>query len=315
MNKEYRKLSELKVWDKNPRTISKEAFERLKWQLEKLGEYKPLLVNQDNIVLGGNMRLKAYTEMGKDKLWVSPVVTKNEAEMWEYALSDNDHVGVTDIELVINAMPQLDIDWAKYSVDTKPAENLQDLIDSFKEIEEDEVPEVPTEAISKLGEVYQLGRHRLTCGDATRIEDVEKLMNGMKADLVITDPPYNTGMDKKAEATRLPHMFQDNLTPEQWQLLINESLVNMEVVTKGECAFYIFIDWRNVGKLKEEMEQTLKISNIIVWDKIVHGLGSDYKFTYEMIVVGKKGQPKIKNRIGIKTTLESNLRPKSSPFL
>mgnify|MGYP001605570934 CR=1 FL=1 len=90
MNKEYRKLSELKVWDKNPRTISKEAFERLKWQLEKLGEYKPLLVNQDNIVLGGNMRLKAYTEMGKDKLWVSPVVTKNEAEMWEYALSDND---------------------------------------------------------------------------------------------------------------------------------------------------------------------------------------------------------------------------------
>lgn len=160
--KEYRKLSELRPWDKNPRTITKEAYERLKWQIDKLGMYKPSIVNQDNIVLGGNMRLKAYAEKGIDPIWVSPVVTKNESEMWEYALSDNDHVGVTDMDMVINEMPQLDIDWSKYSVDIKPPENLQDLIDKFTPIEEDEVPEVPTEAISKMGEIYELG-HWVNC--------------------------------------------------------------------------------------------------------------------------------------------------------
>jgi len=154
--------------------------------------------------------------------------------------------------------------------------------------------------------------HRLMAGDSTKIEDVEKLMDGKKADEVITDPPYNTGMTgkkntsfnydrskKKSDSTRLSHMFNDAFTPEQFNSLITSGFKNMYSSTKGDAVFYVFIDWRNVGFIKDKLMEIMPVHNVIVWDKQVHGLGSDYKFTYEMCVVGKKGKPKIENRIGL----------------
>ena len=298
--KEYWPIEKLTNWENNPRTITPQAFQRLKEQINELGEYKPLLITEDGTVLGGNMRLRAYKEMDWTQCWVSIVKADTEELKLKYALSDNDAVGEyhkDDLANLIGNLPEIDL--TNYSVALQPAVSINDLLDQFKEIEEDEVPEVEEgEAISKLGEVYQLGRHRLMCGDSTKIEDVEKLMDGKKADMVFTDPPYNTGMSKDDEATRLPHMFKDNLTKEQFDSLITDSFSNMYLVSKGECVFYVCIDWRNVGYIKEHLEKLMPVKNIIVWDKIVHGLGSDYKFTYEMIVVGKKGNPKIENRIG-----------------
>lgn len=297
---EKRKLNDLKEWDKNPRSISKDGFERLKKQIQRLGQYKPLIITQDGTVLGGNMRLKAYRELGINDIWVSVVEAPTEEKKIEFALSDNDRAGQYEGDQLANLIGSFpDIEWGNYAVDIKPPIGLDDLINQFKEVVEDEAPPIDEgEPISKLGEVYQLGRHRLMCGDATKIEDVEKLMNGQKADMVFTDPPYNTGMEKKADATRLHHMFQDNLTKEQFNTLITDSLANMLIVTKGSAVFYVCIDWRNVGFIKQKLEQLMVVKNVIVWDKIVHGLGSDYKFTYEHIVVGKKGEPKIENRIG-----------------
>ncbi|TVL99564.1 MAG: hypothetical protein CV087_17545 [Candidatus Brocadia sp. WS118] len=159
MKIEKRLISELKEWDKNPRTISKDAFDRLKYQVEKLKDYKPLLITPDNVVIGGNMRLKAYRELGIKETMVSVVDPKNENEKWEYALSDNDHVGATDSDMLANEMPNLDIEWSKYAVDIKEPTNLQELLNQFKPVEEDEAPEVSNEpAISKLGEKYRLGK-------------------------------------------------------------------------------------------------------------------------------------------------------------
>lgn len=159
---ETRQLSQLIGWDKNPRTLTKEAFERLKWQITHLNNgqpYKPLLINQDNIVLGGNMRIKAYKELGIDPVEVSVVQTNNESEMWEFALSDNDHVGTTDAEKIMAEAANLNIDWSQYAVDINPPKNLQELINSLTPAEEDEVPDVGEgEPESKLGEVYQLGK-------------------------------------------------------------------------------------------------------------------------------------------------------------
>lgn len=296
----YWPLDKLHNWENNPRTITKEGLERLKKQLEKHGQYKPLIVTQDGTVIGGNMRLKAMQEMGVKEAWVSVVDAETEEKKIEIALSDNDRVGRYDEDQLANLTGNFpNVEWKDYSVDLKDPINLGELIDRFTPIEEDEPPEVDeTETISKLGEVYQLGRHRLMCGDSTKIEDVEKLMNGQKADMVFTDPPYNTGMDKKHDATWLHHMFHDNFTPEQFEALITNSLANMYAVTKGSAAFYVCIDWRNVGYIKTKVEEIIPVHNVIVWDKVVHGLGSDYKFTYEQIVVGKKGKPRIENRIG-----------------
>lgn len=95
---ETRRLADLKNWENNPRSILKDDFDRLKGQIQELGVYKTLLINQDNIVLGGNMRLRAFTEIfGKDhEVMCGIVQTEDEGDMLRYALSDNDQAGTTD---------------------------------------------------------------------------------------------------------------------------------------------------------------------------------------------------------------------------
>lgn len=118
--KEYRKLADLIPWKENPRIITPEAYERLKYQIKDLNggkPYKPLLINQDNIALGGNQRLDVFKELGIDPVWVNVVQTKDESEMWKYALSDNDHSGTTDMAKVMAAMPRLNIDWKNFAID------------------------------------------------------------------------------------------------------------------------------------------------------------------------------------------------------
>lgn len=97
---ETRKLADLKNWEDNPRTITEEEFARLKAQITQLGVYKPLVINQQNIVLGGNMRLRALKELGVEEVMCAIVLTDNRAQMIEYSLSDNDQAGVTDVQKV-----------------------------------------------------------------------------------------------------------------------------------------------------------------------------------------------------------------------
>lgn len=277
----------------NPRVIKDDKFKKLVQSLKDFPEMatvRPVVIDETNTILGGNMRYKAMIAAGWEDIPVTQVKGWTEDQKREFIIKDNVSGGEWDWDLLANDydLPTLE----QWGVDL-PKDLKQ------TEVEEDEAPEVSQEPpISQLGEVYQLGRHRLLCGDATKIEDFEKMMNGQKADMVLTDPPYNTGMTKKADSTWLSHMFNDSFTPEQFDQLITDSLANMLVYTKGSAVFYVCIDWRNVGYIKDHLEKLMPVKNVIVWDKVVHGLGSDYKFTYEMIVVGKKGEPKIENRIG-----------------
>jgi len=197
MKKIYMNVEQLRLWNNNPRNIEEKDFNRLKKQIQKLGQYKPLLITSDGEVIGGNMRLRAYKELKIKKVWVSIVEPKDESEKMEYALSDNDRVGYYDDDMLANLMPELDIKWGDYAIDLKPPKTLDELLP--QEVEEDDPPEVEDgKPVSKLGEVYQLGRHRLMCGDATKEEDVEKLMDGKRVNVLITDPPYGIDIvDKK----------------------------------------------------------------------------------------------------------------------
>lgn len=173
------KTNTLQNWEKNPRNIKKKDFIRLTRQLLKLGQYKPLLITPEGIVVGGNMRLKAYTELGIEDVWVSVIEPKNEDELLEYALSDNDRAGYYDSDLLANLSSNYpNFEWSTYAVDLDPPKTL-DLVLGTSNVVEDEVPEVAEgDPISKMGEIYQLGKHRLMCGDSTSLTDVEKLMGG-----------------------------------------------------------------------------------------------------------------------------------------
>jgi len=264
-------IDNLYPWKDNPRDITKDGFERLKRQIQSLGQYKPLLVTEDGEIIGGNMRYRAYIELGIKNVWVSIVKPKDNKEKLAYSLSDNDRAGYYVKDELANIVSSYeDFEWRDYAVDIKEPITLDNLIEP--EIEEDEVPEVKEEAEpeSKYGEVHQLGRHRLMCGDATKKEDVEKLMDGKKADMVFTDPPYNVDYGASKNPRHKYRIIKnDKLDAEGWEAFNRDWIANMALVSKKQADIYV---WGAPGP--EGMRQRLWLNELgyhwsatIIWKK------------------------------------------------
>jgi DNA modification methylase len=287
--KEYRKTSSLRNWDKNPRAIKKDRFEELKARITRRGQYKPLVVTDDGEVLGGNMRLRAFNDLDIEDAWVSVVHPESEADKIAIALEDNEEMGYYDSQELAELIDQYkeEIDLTKYSVHLKQAQTLRELLDEFgEEVVEDEAPEVEEgEPESKLGEVYQLGRHRLMCGDSTKIEDVEKLMDGNKADMVFTDPPYNIGYIGGASSRRTG-ILNDKMSKSSFYTFLYDSFSNLMKINKG--SFYICMGHKEVDTLKIAFEQSGgHFQTLIIWVKNKFTLsGSDYQNQYEVLLYG-----------------------------
>lgn len=191
-------ISEVEVWDKNPRNIKTKDFERLKRQIQELGVYKPLICFRENgkyTTLGGNMRLRALKDLSMKEIDISIVEAKDEATKIKYALSDNDRVGQYDEQALAElTYPHIEeINLEDYKLDIGEPISLKDVIEDYgPDIDgEDEVPEIDdSPAITKIGDLFTLSKHRLLCGDATKEEDVKRLMGDKLIDLEITSPPY-----------------------------------------------------------------------------------------------------------------------------
>ena len=182
---EKRKVAELKTWERNPRKITEEAFLKLKSRIEKRGFHDVIKIDTDGNILSGNQRKRALAELGIEEVDCKiPNRELTENEKKEICLESNRNDGAWDFDMLGN----------EYDM-----EMLTDIGFTEKELgfdfgqpdeKDDEVPEVPPEPVAKMGEIYQLGGHRIMCGDSTKREDVEKLMGGIRADMVFTDPPY-----------------------------------------------------------------------------------------------------------------------------
>lgn len=294
---EFWPIENLKEWDKNPRKATKSALERLKKHILKFRVYKPLIITPDGIVLGGNMRLKVFKELGLKKVWVSIVEPKNEKEMLEYSLSDNDRIGWYDKQSFFKNFLNIELDSNLFSIDYKEPLSLKEFVLINKELKEDQIPEVDEKNIkSRYGEVYQLGKHRLMCGDATKMEDVKKLMDNEKASLVFTDPPYNVNYESHGTNSyskgKYKHkkIFNDNLSDENYLKFLADSLKNAFSFTTDDCPFYVWYASRNQHIVKEAFEKSgLYFSQIIIWVK-EHFVFSrqDYQRIYEPCMYGWK---------------------------
>lgn len=289
-----RKIGELRNWDKNPRGIKQDAFNQLKERIKRWGQFKPVVITPDGEVIGGNMRLRAYKELGIEDIWVSVVEPKNEAEKIEIALSDNEELGYYEEDQLAELISTFknEINLGEYHIHLGKLSNLQDLLDQYQptDIVEDEVPELPKEPKSKYGEVYELGRHRLMCGDSTKIEDVEKLMNGQKADMVFTDPPYGMSFDgaigTHGEKRKKDKLMNDSLNSKENEAFLDGFITIMRAFNKG--AFYISY-WRlGIDTIMNALTRNgLRWRNLIIWKKNNFNLSnSDYKSFYEPIVFG-----------------------------
>ena len=292
----------VETWDKNPRNIKQKDFERLKEQIEKLGIYKPMICVEENgkfITLGGNMRLMACKKLGHTEVDISIVKAKTEAERIEIALSDNDRAGEYDdqtlAELIYNAKDGIDTHLFKIDV-TRPI-SIEELLTHYgPKIEggqEDEVPTAQPEPKSALGDLYELGPHRLLCGDATNQEDYKRLLEGREADLIFTDPPYNVAY-QGGETDKFGPIMGDDQSEEQFIKFTLTFFERFKENMKPGGVFYVCSGYTSYPIFVYAIRANgLIFSTPIIWVKNNTSLGwGDYRRKNEMVLKVKKGRKK-----------------------
>lgn len=183
-----KKITQIKPYEKNPRK-NDNAVDAVANSISQFGFKNPIVIDKDGVIVCGHTRYKAAQKLGLD---VVPCVVADDLtdeQIKAYRLADNkvSELAEWDIDLLGEELDDIfDIDMSDFGFDLSEDEEEE------TEVIEDEVPQ-EVEPVAKQGDIWQLGRHRLMCGDSTSITDVEKLMNGNKIELVLTDPPYNMG--------------------------------------------------------------------------------------------------------------------------
>jgi DNA modification methylase len=300
MKLETMKLTELVSDPNNARKHDDKNLEAIKGSLTQFGQRKPIVIGAGNVVIAGNGTLAAAKSLGWSEIEVVRVPedwTPDQAKA--FALADNRTAELATWDEQVLAAQVLELSEAGITVAEFGFEAIEPEL-TEPDVEEDITPEPPTEPISKIGDIWKLGNHRVMCGSSTEHKTVSALMAGNKADMVFTDPPYNTGMSAKnnAGSTWLNHMFDDDYTDQEWSEFMKDFTLTLNQFTKQDSALYVCFAWKRNHELVPYLTDKFKLSNIIIWDKVVHGLGSDYQYTYEIINVCKKGKPEIDSHQG-----------------
>jgi DNA modification methylase len=263
-------INTVKANPNNPRIIKDDKFAKLVKSINEFPQMlnlRPIVVNDDMVVLGGNMRLKACKEAGLKEIPIIKASELTEQQQKEFIVKDNVGYGEWDWNDLAN-------NW--------DAEQLQDWgldIPGFDaeviEAEEDEfaVPDGGIETDIVLGDLFEIGEHRLLCGDSTDSDQVAKLMNGVKADMVFTDPPY--GVDIKGKFTG--KILNDNLEGEEFDEFLLSCFNNLSLFNKGNL--YISYEIKNHSIFEKSLVNAGFIfDEIIIWNKDSASFYSNNKY-------------------------------------
>lgn len=266
---------------KNARTHSDEQVAQIAGSIKEFGFNNPVLVDADNSVIAGHGRLMAARKLGLTEVPVVKLQHLTESQRKAYVLADN--------RIALNSgwdtsMLTLELQDLKDEIDLSllgfDADELDAMLNPIEETEgltdEDAVPEVPVEPKTKLGDIYILGNHRLMCGDSTSIDSVEKLMDGDKADMVFTDPPY--GVDYKG----INNDSRDGLED-----LLRGAFANYLAVSKSGASIYCFHSDRCADVFHTVFREYFHFSSMIIWAKNSLTLSqTDYQSQHEPCLYG-----------------------------
>lgn len=281
-------IEKLIPYANNPRR-NEHAVAKVAGSIKEFGFRSPVTVDKDMVIVAGHTRVLAAKELGIKMVPVH-VMKVSAARIRAYRLADNRTAQEAEwdeeklaIELAGLRDEDFDLDYTGFDPD-----EIAELLDALTDeglTEDDAVPEAQAVAITKPGDVWLCGDHRLLCGDATVVTDIEKVMNGALADMVFTDPPYNVayvGKTKKSLTIK-----NDDLGANFYQLLM-DSMSNLLMVCKG--AVYVCMSSSELDTLQKAFRDAGgHWSTFIIWAKNTFSLGrSDYQRQYEPILYGWK---------------------------
>ena len=203
----YKKVQDLIPYVNNSRTHSEEQVNQICASINEFGFTNPLLIDEKDSIIAGHGRLIASKKLGMEEVPCIVLKGLTEAQKKAYIIADNKmalNAGWDEelLKIELENLKELDFDLELTGFNVDELDDIFQVEEEQEIIEDDFEVEVPEEPKAKLGDIYQLGNHRLMCGDSTKEEDVAKLMNGNKADMVFTDPPY--GMNLDTNYSKLP---------------------------------------------------------------------------------------------------------------
>lgn len=300
----------------NARVHSKKQLKQIARSIQRYGFNAPVLIGEDGKIIAGHGRVEAAKLLGLETVPTICLAHLNEIERRAYLIADN--------KIALNASWDQDL----------LAGEMQSLIDHGIEIEDtgftiaeadilleeaseaasvskkkaqadDRIPDVEPIAITRMGDVWQLGRHRLVCGDARDSKAYEALLGNEEVDLMFTDPPYNVKIDGnvcgKGSVTHREFAFASGeMSDGEFTHFLTQSLGTAASRCRDGAIAFVCMDWRHMGELLEAGRQVFtEMKNLCVWNKHVGGMGSCYRSKHELVFMFKVGTAEHVNTFGL----------------
>jgi len=290
-------INTIKPYENNPRKLKDSAIDKVAMSLKEYGFRQPIVVDKDRIIVVGHTRYRASKKLGFKEVPITIADNLTPEQINAYRIADNRTAEESEWDSELLKMEIKDLEVKDFKLDLLGfnEDQLNDMLFEEKQglTDEDEVPEAPEEPISKLGDIWKLGNHRVMCGNSVDYEDVHKLMDNKIADLVNTDPPYGVN-------------YQSNMRTksEKFDIIKNDDKIlditpMIDKFSKGWV--FIWTTWKVIDKWLDNTKSFGFPTNMVVWHKGGGGIG-DLKKTfstdYEMALVFNRGAELCGKRIG-----------------
>lgn len=295
---EYLKTSDLIPYARNSRTHSEEQVLQVASSIKEFGFTNPVLIDEEGVIIAGHGRTLAAQKLKLENVPCLRLSHLTDAQKKAYVIADNKlalNAGWDDELLAIELKDLQDSDFDLSLTGFADDELNALLADAIDEglVDEDETPEPPADPVSVLGDVWVLGQHRVMCGDSTSIDAVDELMQGQKADMVFTDPPYNADYCSRVDKTRRKPwggIINDKMTREAFDdFLVDINSTLWETLVNGG-SIYECIDWKRYPQMANVFSDAFTHKAMIIWNKNYFGLGTYYRTKHEIILFGVKGE-------------------------
>lgn len=270
-------ISDVHPYPNNPR-VNKEAVSKVAASLNEFGFRQPIVVDKDNVIIVGHTRLQAARQLGFTEVPVLIADDLSEEQVRAYRLADNKTAEFAEWDfdkLDEELSGILDIDMTDFGFEFEEEQP--------EVVEDDFEPELPEEPKAQRGDIYVLGRHRLMCGDSTSVTDVERLMDGVKADMLLTDPPYN--VDYHGTAGKIQN---DNMDSDSFRIFLRDAFLTARTVMKPGGVFHVWHAETEGYNFRGALADAgFTCRQQLIWVKSSQTLGrQDFQRMYEGVLTG-----------------------------
>lgn len=307
-------LDKLCLSPSNPRTHSKKQIKQIASSIERFGFTSPLLVSDDFEIIAGAGRLLAARQLGMARVPVIRLSHLNETERRAYVIADNQlatKAGWDREILAIELGSLIELDFDIPAIGFEPSE-IEIILGEAAQCnpdgtddDDDAVPVLEDIAVTRRGDVWQLGLHRLVCGDARDEHVYSLLLDGEPAGVIFTDPPYNVPIARNVSGRgQVRHadfaMATGEMSRETFTQFLADALGAAARNCRDGAIAYVCMDWRHMAELQTAGEQVFsELKNVCVWNKGIGGQGSFYRSQHELVFVFKIGEQQHINNFGL----------------